>query len=279
MRVLFLMCLIVFVTSSYPCQGATIPENAAAPSAGTTPLPPNATTIIEAGVVCPTGNEAARRQYNKGLELRRLGKLREAQDAYLKAVELDPGYCDAMDNLGQLLRREGDVKQAISWYRRSLSVKPDNAVAHQDLAVAYVFEGDTNRALSEYQWLVANDPENPEGYYGLGKTCLESGRTKDAVEALTRAVERYRRNASPLLADAYYLLGWAYFTQNEYQKAKEYLELSYPGREEDPNINYLLGLCFLDPSNVNRTKAAQYLRKAQALGMKIPPEVRQTVGW
>ena len=274
MRVPLLCCLVFVGISSSPCW-ATVPGKAGAPapSAPAPPAPSVTTRITQVGLTCPTDSEAARRQYNGALDMQQRGELRAAEKAYLKAVELDPQFCDAMDNLGQMLRREGDVKQAVSWYLRSLKVKPDNAVAHQNLANAYTVQGDVDKALAEYQWLIANDPKNPEGYYGLGKTLQDSGRAKEAVDALLRACELYRQSAEPLLTDAYYELGLAYFSQEEYQKAKEYLELSYPGREDDPNANYLLGICCLAIPNQDRGQAAHYLEKAQQLGMKVPAQV------
>lgn len=192
-----------------------------------------------------------------------------------RAVGSDPGYCDAMDNLGQMLRTQGDVNEAIRWYQRSLKVKPDNAVARQNLAQAYLILGERDQAVAQYQWLTENAPRNPEGFYGLGQTYLGAGRTREAIAVLERAAELYREQASPLLVDAYYLLASAHLDQREYRKAKRYLELTYPGREDDPDINYLLGLCYLDPANPDKVKAARHLNKAQRLGVKVPAELLQ----
>ena len=273
MKVLVLSCLLLAAVSVSPC-GAAPPGNSSAEST-TPPSAADLLRITQVGLLCPTGSEAARELYNSALDLQHQGKLQEAREAYQKSIELDPQYCDAMDNLGQLLRSGGDIQEAISWYRRSLQLKPDNAVARQNLANAYDVQGEREKALAQYQWLAANTPDNPEGYYGVGKVLLELGRAKDAIGALPRACELYRQSASPLLSDAYYLLGLAYFTDEQCQKANEYLELSYPGREKDPNINYMIGLCYWHPSNQNPGKAALYLGKAQQLGAKIPPEIQQ----
>ena len=47
-------------------------------------------------------------------------QLQEAEPLLRKAIELDPKYCDAMDNLGVVLRRLGNIEQAIEWYKRSI---------------------------------------------------------------------------------------------------------------------------------------------------------------
>lgn len=274
-----LICLFIMALSWTPARGESLPPNPA-PAAGTSILlpEPGAVRTTVTGMLCPTENGAARVLYNSAIEQQKEGKVDQAREAYLKAVEKDPKYCDAMDNLGQLLRSQGEVTQAISWYRRSLAVKPDNAVAHQNLASAYALQGETDKAVTEYRWLVANDADNPEGFYGLGKIYLETERGKDAIVVLLRAAELYRRNASPLLSDAYYLLAVAYYTIAECRKTREYLEIIYPEVKENPNANLLLGICYLEPPQADLGKAKQYLQKAQELGAKIPAEVRLKLG-
>ncbi len=226
----------------------------------------------QAEVICPTADEEARRLYNEAVGLEAQEKFAEAKEKYLKAIGKDPGYCDAMDNIGHLLRGEGDIGQAILWYERSIAAKPDNPVAHQDLAVAYSIRGDADKTLAEYRWLAGKYPENPEGFYGLGMTYLGLDQPRDAVKPLERAEELYRASSSPFIGDARHLLGVAYFGLKDYARAKDYLTLSYAGLENDADVNYLLGLCYLDPSIKDTGKAREYLLKARQLGKTIPQE-------
>lgn len=261
MRVASLACLVMVAATSFACWGGEV-------------SPPDvATKVVQVGVLCPTENGEARLSYNNALQLQQQGMRREAKTSYLKAIELDPGYCDAMDNLGLMFRSEGDVEQAISWYKRSLAVNPVNAVARQNLAAAYVVLGDYDKAIAEFKWLTQNDPKNPEGYYGLGNVYLTSGNTQAAIGPLMRAEELYKADSSPLLADAQYNLGVAFYMLEDYRKSRDYLQLVYPGRENNPTINYLLGACYLDPSIRDMAKGRQYLLKARELGMKLPDDV------
>jgi tetratricopeptide (TPR) repeat protein len=276
MRVTFLICLVIAAIPPALCRGETALGNLAVPIGGTnsSPLTPSVQSkITRVSLLCPTKNEAAREQYNNALELQQQGKLGGAREAYLKAIGQDPLYCDAMDNLGQMLRNDGDIKQAISWYERSLAVKPDNVVAHQNLAVAYNVQGDLDKSQSEYLWLTKNDPTNPEGYYGLGMILLGSGQTDAAIGQLEFAERIYREHGSSLAMDAQYLLGVAYFNKQDYKKAREYLTLSYLQKQDNPNVNYLLGLCYLDPLAGDKTQATGFLLKAKKLGIQLPPDI------
>lgn len=232
----------------------------------------------EVGLVCPTTNEEARRSYNDAHNSQDIGRLAEAEKAYQKAVELDPAYCDAMDNLGRLLRVRGDIKGAVSWYKRSLSIKPDNPIAHQNLAAAYLYQGDRAGAEIEYQWLIHDDPKNPEGHYGLGNLYVGMEKPDAAIQPLKRAEELYIAASSPFLPDVRYVLGTAFFQLSEYMKAKEYLLLAYPEMSNHPGINYFLGLCYLDPATGDKAQAKRYIRKAREAGVKIPAEILEMTG-
>ena len=285
MRFVLLSCCIAVLIPFFECLGATPPITTPArpdvispPPAEKTlpPSPPNIPSkTAEAGVLCPTANKEAMQFYNEARSLQDKEQFQEAEASYLKAIELDPNYCDAMDNVGLVLRKQGNLQQAIYWYNRSIAVKPDNPVAHQNLAAAYSIMGDAKKSLAEYDWLIQHESKNPEGYYGLGKTDLELGKTKDAIDALLKATELYHANGSPFISDAQYLLGIAYFLEDDCRKAKEYFELVYAHLAEEPDINYYLGLCYLDPAIENRELAKQYLQKAEQLGAKLPETVVQ----
>ena len=244
---------------------------AAISSASTGALPGGGPTkIIQTDLVCPTESATARLAYNDALQLQQQGRLDEAEEAFRAAIKEDPAYCDAMDNLGVMLRNEGKTDQAITWYERSISEKPDNAVAHQNLAVAYMVQKDSVKATAEYRWLTRNDPENPEGYYGLGNLFVNTGKAEEAIAPLQRAVELYRAQSSPLLADAQYELGVAYYRTKQFPKALDTLRQLAAARADDPYVNYLIGLCYLEPSMSNRNKAREYLLKARTLGLDVP---------
>ena len=182
-----------------------------------------------------------------------------------------------MDNLGQLLRGKGYIDEAISWYKKSVEIYPENPVAHQNLAVAYQYQGKIDEAISEYQILIEIDPNNPEGYYGLGNVYLNSNRPDEAISNFEKAEELYEKASSPYLNDAKFSLGLAYFTKEEYVIAKSYFEEVYPEMEDNPYINYYLGLCFLAPEINDLESARKYLYKAQDLGVEIPPEILKQI--
>lgn len=215
--------------------------------------------------------------YDEAIGLADQGKLQEAEERYRKAIELDPGYCDAMDNMGQLLRRQGRMEEAVSWYKRSIEIAPDNFVAIQLLAVAYKIQANYEKAIAEFERLIEVVPDDPEGYYGLGTSYLDLQQPAQAIGYLEKAEERYEQTGSPWIVDAQHYLGLAHFMVDNCTKAKEYLEPIYAQLEGDGVTNYILGVCYLTSEPVDLDLARAYIQKSQELGITIPDAVLQAL--
>ena len=58
----------------------------------------------------------------------RQGRTDEAVAEFRKAIELNPKYTPACNNLAEALVKQGKLEEAESYYRRSLAEKPNPAV-------------------------------------------------------------------------------------------------------------------------------------------------------
>ena len=67
--------------------------------------------------------------------------LAEAVASGIRAVELNPNYAEAHNNLGNALRDQGKLDEAIARYRRAVELKPDYAEAHGNLGKALMERG------------------------------------------------------------------------------------------------------------------------------------------
>jgi len=255
------------------------------PSPTSTPTPPATLTpisrLLRFDLFCPTDNEEARQSYNAAFDFEEQGLVEEARDAYLRAIELDPGFCDAMDNLGLLLRHQGDLEGAIYWYQRSIEVFPQNSVAHQNLAFAYRIQGRYEEALAEYAILIEIEPENPEGYFGTGQVYIYMERPAEAIPFLETAENLYASsNDYPVeyLWDAQYMLGTAHYLNGDYEACRNYVEPLYSILEADDWTNYMLGTSYLQEPIRDLEKARFYLLRAQELGMELSPEILEAIG-
>ena len=70
---------------------------------------------------------------------------------YLRAIELDPDYADAYNNLGLDYYNQGNYIKAIELWEKAIELKPDFAAAYLNLGLAYYNNSDVNTALIYYK--------------------------------------------------------------------------------------------------------------------------------
>ncbi len=264
--------LIPTMPAATPAQVATA-DLEPAEASGPTPL----IKLTANDLFCPSENEQAAKFFDEASDRKDAGDFAQAETLYLKAIELDPGYCDAMDNLGQLLREQNRIDEAINWYQKSLKILPTNRVALQNLALAYNLQGETDKALEQYQTLAEVAPDDPEGYYGLGTVYYNLNQFEKAIPYFEAAEKLYLQANSPYVVDAQYYLGFSHFMLQDCGQAKKYFEPIYDQLAKDGGINYALGICSLTSEPIDKEAARKYILKAQELGVDIPTDVLDAI--
>jgi Flp pilus assembly protein TadD len=125
--------------------------------------------------------------------------------------------------VGKVFEGGDNLDQAAQAYKKALETDPGYTPARAALLSAQVRKGDTEGALVEAQKLAAEMPQSGEIQLELGRLLLRKGDFVGATPALEKAVA-----ASPGLAEAHALLGYAYQSNRksaealaEYRKATE----------------------------------------------------------
>jgi Tetratricopeptide repeat len=83
----------------------------------------------------------------------------EAEQAYRKAVALDPKRVSSLFNLGLLLQKRGERKQALDFYHQVVDAQPEHAWAHYQIGALYEAGGQTAKAVDEYARAFSFDPQ------------------------------------------------------------------------------------------------------------------------
>ena len=108
------------------------------------------------------------------------GDMRSAAVAYQRAVDLDPQYYKAMDNLGKLYFELDKTADSRQWFLNSLSIFPRNENALLGLAFIAVGGGDVIEAKRLYREVLNIDSSHKIGLFELATLSLQG---KDFLEA------------------------------------------------------------------------------------------------
>lgn len=96
---------------------------------------------------------------NGAVALHRNGRSREAEQAYRRVLELEPGNPDALGLLGLILKDRGRYDEALMLLRQSLSINP-TAITYYNLGATLEARGDVPGCVSAFRQAVALNPSD-----------------------------------------------------------------------------------------------------------------------
>lgn len=103
-----------------------------------------------------------------------------AEEAYRRAIELDPRLATALTNLGNLRLVAGDRAEAEALYRRALAADPSQAEAPYNLAYLLVERGSHHEAVPLFERALSLKPDFAEAHFNLAMALTELGRRERA---------------------------------------------------------------------------------------------------
>jgi|TARA_B110000259_G_scaffold137752_1_gene155116 tetratricopeptide (TPR) repeat protein len=147
---------------------------------------------------------------------------------FKKAINKDPSFVQAYDNLAKTYRTLEEYDLAVKYYLLSQKIFPEGSSAYQNLAVVYRYQEKWDQAIRQYKMVISLNPDDPEGYYGLAGVYLTMGNDKLilALSNAKKALNLYNINAPNYIGDSYAQIGLIYFYTGEKVLAKQYLEIA-----------------------------------------------------
>lgn len=146
--------------------------------------------------------------WNKmGIANHHMFNLKEAQKDYEKALKLQPGYPEALNNLGAVYYGLKDYRKAERCYKKAIKRSPKSAMFYSNLGTAYLAQGKYKKGEQAYRTALALDPNVFESdpttkiaeagptrevatlNYLLAKTYAEAGRKAEALLYLRKALD------------------------------------------------------------------------------------------
>ena len=96
--------------------------------------------------------------YNKAIQYHKKGRLEEARRLYEETLQLDPGYVDALNNLGVIFITKRDYVAARRSLEKAVRLKPKYAEPFYNLACLNAITGEVELALAQLKRAVSLNP-------------------------------------------------------------------------------------------------------------------------
>ena len=180
-----------------------------------------------------------------------LGRFDEAIRLDRRAIELDPLRVATYNNLGLDTYYAGRWREAEQAFRKALELNPQYSGAHSKLGRVHLAQSKTEEALAEMQ----KDPVPFWRGQGLALVYYALGKKKEADAALADYIEKFQNEWAFQIAEIYAYRG-------ETDKAFEWLERAY--KQRDGGLTEMKG----DPLLRNIEKDPRYT--AFLKKMKLP---------
>ena len=115
--------------------------------------------------------------------------------AYQRALQLDPDYAEARNNLGITYRdagryygeQRGDLSKAISNLEQAYQLRPDEYETLRLLGIAYGQSGNNDKAVTYFEKATALITDNADAWFNLGIAQQNAGRAAEAEASFAKA--------------------------------------------------------------------------------------------
>ena len=124
---------------------------------------------------------------NLGLCLSRQKRLKEARSVLEYALEINPDYLPAMNNLGEVYQELGEHELQMKNCLQAVSKYPNSALAFNNLGSAFVELAMFDEAKHAFETCLLLDPLSFEAEFNLAKVASRAGNHQESISYLENA--------------------------------------------------------------------------------------------
>jgi len=125
----------------------------------------------------------------RGVALYYRGAAEAAASAFSAAIERDPSFAEAHNNLGLAYSRQGKSTDAEACFRKALELEPQMAEALNNLGFLFHQDREFEKAADLFRRSALTAKDSSTAYTNLGNACYQMKRYTDAVAAWKKAME------------------------------------------------------------------------------------------
>lgn len=176
------------------------------------PLPPQGGSTVSIDVLRIP--RKALRELEKAGKLEQHGKLQKAIRHLEKALEIDPGFFQAHNNLGAIYLRLSRPAEARQSLERALEIRPDDPMALRNLSYLQLSAGQFDQAVKTLSRLIRSRPSDCWAYEYQGEALYQLGRIALAETSFFQALA-----LDPSSSMAHYRLGEIAYKRKDFEAA------------------------------------------------------------
>ena len=177
---------------------------------------------------------------NLGIQCTENGLWKEAEEAFCKALELNPNYAHAYSNLGFVLQQTRRFTEAEACLRKALALDAKMISAYNNLSLLLMDTRRWDEAEKVLRQAVQLSPKTAELHNNLGSVYQETGRSRQAEASFRQAI---KANAS--FAEAHYNLGCLFKSLGRLEAAEEALRRAIKWRPQYTDALFALATLYL----------------------------------
>lgn len=240
----------------------------------------------------------------KALMADRLGDTDAAVAGYRECLASYPDDPQALKSLGELLYQRGEAAEAQECYRKFLRSNPDDAFAWCRIGELQHIQGDSKDARKTYEMIIKSAPKHPLAHRLLDVLLAKTLSTEDRAVYWDNVMRTYPEAAEPRVCRALLYLeagdgakglsllrkastlapddpavhsryGAAAYAQRAWDEAETALRTAIRLQPTDGQNHLLLVQTLLAKGDLPGAKEA--LEGCEALGIPLPPELRQRI--
>jgi len=176
-----------------------------------------------------------------GLSLYKLGRLAEAERAFLSAIKHQPELAVAHNNLGNLQQQRGEYAAAMRSYQRCLDSNPGFAQAHNNLGVLHQARGRFSAAIRYFEAALSLQPDYVEALNNMGAVRLQLAVLPQALAVFKRAMQ-----LQPTFATAAVNAAMALHQLGEHLQSRKTLDSVLQQMPDDPGVHWVRAVAELE---------------------------------
>ncbi len=202
---------------------------------------------------------------NLGNILRDLGRLHEAKISTRKAIELDPHNANSHCTMGIILRDLGNLQEAEVSIRKTIELNPDYAIAYLNLGIILADLGKLQEAEVITRKAIKLNPDYANSHSNLGSILRDLGKLKEAELSLRKAIE-----LEPDFTQSYYSLSLLKYSDNNTMwKNQLFSEAILNNKSLEGLVNIYFARANILHKEKNYKDSAQYLKLANQIKLDL----------